>query len=1483
MKPTATFPATRLFSRFRTAIAALLHRRAVPPALALLALLGATATATAQKIYVANSSYYRTIGTYDTLTGAEVNRSFLGFIDGGEAMALRGNTLYYVGYTNGANRVLKFSASGGSGGAWTWIEDANSNNVYRGLAVAGNTLYVSQTGFNRVSTFDATTGATLNLNFIPSVEDPHGLAVAGGRLYVACGSANLVKVFDAATGSLMITLSSQSNPSSVAVRNNVLYIACAGSGKVSTFNASTGQLLNPALLSCPGTMGQIAIYGDVLYIAHYNVHPNNANDNAVGAFNAITGAEINRNLVANLSMPHGLAVGFGASIVSAPTSAAITSTSAVLGGSIDAVAAGAVHERGVVYSATNQDPDPGEADTVQVVEGGTATGVFYTGVGGLRPNTVYYFKAYAIDDAGPNVTTVGTFTTGTGAAPRGITVILPTATTPGTLTIHGDIAFATTSNSVRGFALDEWVADDGTLSTLGLGLSLHATLNGAPLELPSPSLVDNQFGSLGALTENDGSVVAAQAVPVQLGDALVIKAGAYAIPPGGTAGFNPQAQQTFTGKVFLLDGNLQSASDPIYLTPGGVAILGNKRLVANGGPKAPAVADGTDFGAGALGNAVAEHTFLILDSGADPLTLTGTPKVAISGANAADFTVVADPVSPVAAGGATTFAIRFNPGAPGLRTATVNVVNSGSGDYLFAIQGFGSVFPGVAVGLILGQPNTLLHFNPAGLTQPQQTPKVPISGLVPGEQIVALDKRPANGALLAFGVDSARNTATLYTLDPATGRATPVGTPGNVAFVDAVGRPVYLPSFPGTLYDMDVDPVHDQVRVVAGALNFRLEAATGLPVDGDAGLASDTVPGVNPDGAIDGTDGNLVGAAYTNPVAGATATTLYTLTPGSVTRNGALYRQTPPNSGANTDGKTLVFFGYQASGFQVFGLDIPSNVTVASSDAPAAAGYGYLCAPHPQASESRVFRVNLATGEISFTAELNERVFSLALLSTPAEPPAVTAPTLADVTAQSASLGGTVADNGSEIIDRGIVITRTSDSADPIAPGAPTNSWGWFGTTGAFAVPVTGLAEQTQYSFRAYAQNALGTSYSDIVTFTTRKLIDFNGANDSAITARGQTRIYPLANDVSPSGAPLHLVAVSDPAIVIDGTSLVIPAGYTGTFTYNFSDGTQTGQASVTVTGVQPGTQVQYYSGLLRNATGAIAGYADVTYTATGRAATVVLKVGSSVARTVVVPIAGSAVATHRTTLGIVTVTANQDGTVTAQLAAPNSPLSGILSVRHAPVARARYHVALAGVDAGIPGGGYAIVTVLPNAGVIITSVLPDGSALSAAASLRENSTIALFSSVGGVNPRALAGGELVLADLAATDLTGEWAWMKPKQKAGVRGLHLGGVDTLLTANGSRYDGHLPVNGSGRLTLSGGDLPDESHFLTIANGRPAVPAGSLKSWFAYPKTGTFLAGLKVTNRPGSVLARGVYLPKSNTAWGCFPGVSVGGRVVLSTQ
>ena len=100
--------------------------------------------------------------------------------------------------------------------------------------------------------------------------------------------------------------------------------------------------------------------------------------------------------------------------------------------------------------------------------------------------------------------------------------------------------------------------------------------------------------------------------------------------------------------------------------------------------------------------------------------------------------------------------------------------------------------------------------------------------------------------------------------------------------------------------------------------------------------------------------------------------------------------------------------------------------------------------------------------------------------------PTVTTPTSASITDTTATLGGNVT-AGSGITERGVVYSLTSTNNDPLIGGTGVTKVIEGGTTtGVFTTPITGLTASSGYSFKAYAINSNGTSYSSLATFTTQ-------------------------------------------------------------------------------------------------------------------------------------------------------------------------------------------------------------------------------------------------------------------------------------------------------------------------------------------------------------------------------------------------------------
>jgi hypothetical protein len=119
------------------------------------------------------------------------------------------------------------------------------------------------------------------------------------------------------------------------------------------------------------------------------------------------------------------------------------------------------------------------------------------------------------------------------------------------------------------------------------------------------------------------------------------------------------------------------------------------------GDSTPSTAEGTDFGICKADGSFITRTFTIANSGDGDLELDGSPKVQISGTNAADFEVTTLPASPIANGSTTSFAVKFTPSATGLRQASISISNNDTDEnpYNFAIQGSGNDIPVAVAGL----------------------------------------------------------------------------------------------------------------------------------------------------------------------------------------------------------------------------------------------------------------------------------------------------------------------------------------------------------------------------------------------------------------------------------------------------------------------------------------------------------------------------------------------------------------------------------------------------------------------------------------------------------------------------------------------------------------------------------------------------------------------------------------------------------------
>ena len=122
-----------------------------------------------------------------------------------------------------------------------------------------------------------------------------------------------------------------------------------------------------------------------------------------------------------------------------------------------------------------------------------------------------------------------------------------------------------------------------------------------------------------------------------------------------------------TGATLLLSPPLANAAAEISVSQAGSDVSTNGSI---------------DFGNTNVGTTTS-LTFAVNNAGDAALTLG---EVAVSGSQANEFSVTAQPATPLAAAGGTTFEISFTPAANGARSATLTLINSDSDESPFTIS-----------------------------------------------------------------------------------------------------------------------------------------------------------------------------------------------------------------------------------------------------------------------------------------------------------------------------------------------------------------------------------------------------------------------------------------------------------------------------------------------------------------------------------------------------------------------------------------------------------------------------------------------------------------------------------------------------------------------------------------------------------------------------------------------------------------------------
>jgi hypothetical protein len=158
--------------------------------------------------------------------------------------------------------------------------------------------------------------------------------------------------------------------------------------------------------------------------------------------------------------------------------------------------------------------------------------------------------------------------------------------------------------------------------------------------------------------------------------------------------FNPSDDGVRSATVSIAsddpNGVFSFAIAGLGVHPPEIEVSGRGTAIVSGA-MTTSTSDGTDFGSVNVDGGIKTRVFLISNFGLGELLLNGSTRVMISGEHGLDFTVRKNPRRTVESQGSTTFSIRFNPSASGVRNAIVTIANDdrNEGTYTFAVSGTG--------------------------------------------------------------------------------------------------------------------------------------------------------------------------------------------------------------------------------------------------------------------------------------------------------------------------------------------------------------------------------------------------------------------------------------------------------------------------------------------------------------------------------------------------------------------------------------------------------------------------------------------------------------------------------------------------------------------------------------------------------------------------------------------------------------------------
>lgn len=302
-----------------------------------------------------------------------------------------------------------------------------------------------------------------------------------------------------------------------------------------------------------------------------------------------------------------------------------------------------------------------------------------------------------------------------------------------------------------------------------------------------------------------------------------------------------------------------------------------------------------DFGSTTTSSSAAPVTFTITDSGTADLVLSGSPAVALSGADAADFSVTEPAVTTISPSQSTSFEITFAPSTVGAKNASLSIADNvdGQSPYTLRLTGTATLTPTPAIQVSQGTTSiasgtgsysfgdvttgdvgapvafTIRNAGTADLTLSGASP-VSLGGTNPGDFSVT---QPASGTL----APGATTTFTVSFTSTAGGARSATVSIAN----DDPNKSPFSFSVGGTAYTPQID-VTDQASASVGAGGtfdfgaiYTSQTAAATFHIGNTGPAKSVLRLGSPNVSLAGTDATcfVVAQPATSTVSGGTSTT----------------------------------------------------------------------------------------------------------------------------------------------------------------------------------------------------------------------------------------------------------------------------------------------------------------------------------------------------------------------------------------------------------------------------------------------------------------------------------------------------------------------------------------------------------------------------------------------------------------------------------